>query len=563
MRSRPAGEITIVVLSIRDEVTGRLWRVWPDPEPIAAGSVRETGSYLFELRDSGETAGADLLIDDAPLEALRSTDPRKSRWRWSPGFHAGTVEAELRLPGSGTRRFEIVTDPDLRKLTRSDFNEMVREILEDTFALFSLSGFRKCVARGTGGRPPAIARLEFLRSRVDELEIASRAVARNPRRMLTSEDTAVRYPRAVRATGTEILRSFRSGRILPETWKPSRLPPSLNGFLPERIRLRRRRSSLDLAEHRQMASCLRAWSSWLTAAADLLEHSATAGTGDVERNQAGRTWAARCRLLARRVGRLTELPPFAESGESPPRLVLSSVFRNDPVYRRFFGLYRDINLGIAAVFGDFLGMPLARTFELYELWCFLRLVRAATDEYGATDLDVGNLFISDASGGVTVAAGAVTVSVGSGWKLCFQKQYREFWLEQDGRGSFSRAMKPDVVMVQDEAAGENNSRLIVLDAKYRIDDGLNEALNSIHTYRDALVRESESGDIEGVVTAAYLLTPYLPGVKEEYRKTPLPGRLFHPEYRRSFRFGATTLRPGMTADDLRAAVRMIVADATN
>jgi hypothetical protein len=43
---------------------------------------------------------------------------------------------------------------------------MLREILDDTFALFSISGFRKTVARGCGSRSPAIARLEFLRSRI-------------------------------------------------------------------------------------------------------------------------------------------------------------------------------------------------------------------------------------------------------------------------------------------------------------------------------------------------------------------------------------------------------------
>ena len=112
----------MAILSIRDEGTGRLWRVWPDPEEIPAGAVRETGSYLFELREADEAASADLVIDDAPLEALRSKDAKSSLWRWSPGFHAGLVEVELRLPSSGVRRFEVVTDPDLRKLTRDNFD---------------------------------------------------------------------------------------------------------------------------------------------------------------------------------------------------------------------------------------------------------------------------------------------------------------------------------------------------------------------------------------------------------------------------------------------------------
>src|ERR1700747_2830777 len=101
------------VLVIRSEATGAGWTVWPDAEPAPAGFVQETGSYLFELRDAPEAGSAELLIDDRPLEAFRSPARDVARWRWSPGFHAGTVEAELRLQGSNPRRFEIVTDPDL------------------------------------------------------------------------------------------------------------------------------------------------------------------------------------------------------------------------------------------------------------------------------------------------------------------------------------------------------------------------------------------------------------------------------------------------------------------
>ncbi|EJC71107.1 hypothetical protein Rleg5DRAFT_6939 [Rhizobium leguminosarum bv. viciae WSM1455] len=548
----------MAALFMHSERTGKAWRVWPEPETVPAGVVHETGSYLFELHCSSVAATAELLIDDFPLEALRPQKPDTARWRWSPGFHAGAVEAELRLSGQAPRRFEVVTDPDQRKLTRDDFDAMVREILDDTFVLFSLSSFRKAVARGTGGRPPAIARLEFLRSRVDELVAVVAAVVRSPRRMLVADEAILPYHRASRATGPEVLRSFRSGRILRESVKPSRLPAPLKGSLPERIRVRQRLSSLDLPEHRQMAACLRSWAAWLGVAAELLERSRP--EGDSELRHGAAVWAKRCRRLSRRISNLCTAAPFAEAGDAPARLVLSALFRNDPSYRRFYRLWQDMNLGIAAVFGEFLNLPLARTFELYELWCFLRLVRSAAEEFGPAGLDVRNLFISDAAGGVTLAAGAVTVPVGSGWKLCFQKQYREFWIEPDRRGSYSRAMTPDVVAIHE--SGPENSRLIVLDAKYRINEGLNDALSSIHTYRDALVQEAESGRTEGIVTAAYLLTPHLPVLGSGYRDTPMPGRLFHPSYRAGFRFGAVTLRPGMTAAEIAATLRLVVADAT-
>lgn len=86
---------------MRSEATGATWRVWPEPDPVVPGTVEETGSYLFELQGEADAGAADLLIDDIPLEALRATAAGTARWRWSPGFHAGTVEAELRIPGRG------------------------------------------------------------------------------------------------------------------------------------------------------------------------------------------------------------------------------------------------------------------------------------------------------------------------------------------------------------------------------------------------------------------------------------------------------------------------------
>src|SRR5262249_18631065 len=174
---------------------------------------------------------------------------------------------------------------------------------------------------------------------------------------------------------------------------------------------------------------------------------------------------------------------------------------------------------------------------------------------------LGGLVIGAAAGGVTLAAGAVTVPVGGGWKLCFQKQYQEFWIEPQKRGSYSRTMVPDVVIAHAPPRDVQAERLIVLDAKYRIDQGLNDSLNSIHAYRDALVRELETGSTVGIVSAAYLLAPYMPQLSSEYRDTPLPGRLFHPEYRTSFHFGAVTLKPGMSGGDIASALRAIVADA--
>lgn len=549
----------MTALYILAEGGGPIWQVWPVPDAIPAGAIQEGSTYLFELRESDDALAADLLIDDAPVEALRSREPRVARWRWQPGFHAGMVEAVLRLPGIGTRRFEVTTDPDLRKLTREDFDSMVREVLEDTFALFSLSAFRKGIARQPGNRPPPLARLEFLRSRAEEIVATVETIARAPRHYLRAEDIKVPAHRAKRATGPEIIKSFRSGVIRTETVSPSRLPAALKGRLPAHITLRQRRNSVDIPEHRQIKACLRSWTAWLSGVAELLAR--TGGNDDPEIFTAAGSWAVRARRIARRLNDVAAAGFMAEVSDGPARLSMSSVFRNDPVYQRFYRLWQDMNLGLAALFGDFLQMPLARTYELYELWCFLRLLRAAVEEFGAAGLDMRNLFLSEPSGSVTIAAGAISVPIGGDRVLCFQRQYREYWIEGSREGSFSRTMIPDVVLAGSGLMGPKRC-VIVLDAKYRINNGLNDALNSIHTYRDALVQEVASGRTEGLVTAAYLLTPHVPvGLQTDFQTTPVPGRLFHPQYREKFRFGAVTLRPGMSGNELRACLRAIVADA--
>ncbi len=545
-------------LYLQAEGGGPAWQVWPVPDAVPPGAVREAATYLFELRDSDDALAADLLIDDAPVEALRSRAPRNARWRWQPGFHAGMVEAVLRVPGIGTRRFEITTDPDLRKLTREDFDAMVREVLEDTFALFSLSAFRKGLARQPGNRPPPLARLEFLRSRAEAIIATVEAIARAPRHYLRAEDIKVPAHRATRATGPEIIRSFRSGVIRTETVSPSRLPASLKGRLPAHITLRQRHNNVDIPEHRQIKACLHSWAASLSGIAEQLVKAGA--TNDAEIATTAGNWAARARRVARQFNDVAAAGFMTEVGKGPALLRMSSLFRNDPVYQRFYRLWQDMNLGLAALFGDFLNMPLARTYELYELWCFLRLLRAAAEEYGPAGVDLSNLFLSDAAGGVTISAGSIVVPIGGDRVLCFQRQYREYWVEPEGAGSFSRTMVPDVVLAG-TGLGSTCRRVIVLDAKYRINDGLNDALNSIHTYRDALVREAESGRPEGIITAAYLLTPHVPTLKDGFKDTPVPGRLFHPQYRQKFHFGAVTLRPGMAAEDLRGCLRAIVADA--
>lgn len=545
-------------LRLIDERTGAAWQVWPAADPIRAGPVEETRSYLFRLDcpDESAAAAAELVLDGIALEALRARSPKQALWRWNPGFHAGGVELRLVLPRLRPIGIDLVVDPDRRKMLRADFDRMILEILEDTTALFALAPFRRSLSRAVGRRLPPIARLELLRSRVDKLERVTAAIAAAPRRRLHDEVRVLPLHLASRARGGEIVASLRNGRPV-QAAATVRLPDALRGLLPARVRTRRVRNALDLDEHRRMAACLATWQSWLLVAADLLDRG-RATERDAERASQKAIWTERCRAMARRLSDMRALPPFAEAAVAEPRLEMTSVFRSVPAYRDFFRIWRDMNSGLAQVFGEFLDLPLARTHELYELWCFLRLVRATALEFPNAAIDIAGLFAGTSPGGIEMATGEARIRFDSGWELCFQRRYREFWVSEDGCGSFSRTLIPDITL----HGASQPAVLIVLDAKYRIESALNDALSSIHTYRDALVQQIEEGLPARVVKAAYLLAPAVGTVSgPDWKNTAMPARLFSPAYRSAFRFGAVLLVPGMPLSEVRATLRALLGDA--
>jgi hypothetical protein len=117
--------------------------------------------------------------------------------------------------------------------------------------------------------------------------------------------------------------------------------------------------------------------------------------------------------------------------------------------------------------------------------------------------------------------------------------------------SFSTESAPQPLKVE---------RLIVLDAKYRIEEQLNDAVGSLHMYRDSIVQDEDEPPARRAIVGAYILTPHTPSLNPAWRQTKMPGRLFHPDYRTAFKFGALTLRPGMPLSAIGTAFATILQD---
>ena len=512
------------------------YRVWPSPEPVPEGAVQEARDHVLELRDAAGADRAELAVEGVTLQPLRSRSPDSARWVWSPGFNAGVAEAELRIRGR-TVAVELVTDPAAGKASREAFDGMVGDILSDTLALLSAGGHRAGLAKGVGSRPPPLARLEYLRSRAERIAAAVRAIDASPRRTLVAETEAIPYWRAKAATGTEIARSLSTSRLLRDMNKPSILPESLRGHLPAKIRKTVRRSSLDIPEHRAIKACLRHWGQWLSDAAALL------AAAPPESRKGGA--AARMRAAGRTLTTLLSLPLFDGVGDAAPRPEATPLFRHEPRYREFMRLHEEMTLGVSPVFGDFLDLPLARTHELYELWAYLRLVRAAADMEGGP-VDVSRLF-KVSSGGVEIAREQIAAKAGR-ITVAFQRSFGECWRHPAGIGSTSRIMVPDIVVAVDGA-----ERMVAIDAKYRIDGGVADAMTSAHTYRDAIV-VSDKGGIRPLLAGSFLLSPQRVAEAGDWKAAGSPARFFHAAYRAEYGIGAFSLPPDAAADAPRRII---------
>jgi len=418
----------------------KICTVWPGECICEPGIIEESRTYIFELRNPPDPLKAHLFIDDQKLRRDILDTPLRVQWEWNVEFHAGEVEVVIQLehPRTAIRKV-LVTDPDKRKLTREQFDTMIRQILDDTFALLSLSSYKFRIARGNAAHFPPVARLEFLRSQINKLEAVMRTIDRNPVRVLRATMETIPFHKVTQLTPDELIKSLARGKIIQGPGVQERLPKALNGRVPEKIYKARKTLGLDIREHRDMKSAIKSWSSWLSLIADLLSGGRTE---DKELSIQRKKWALRCRDMSRRLNALLKLSLFTDVQDTRQPVYATQIYQRLPTYGHFLAIYNDFQRGIANIVGDFLQVPLAKTYDLYEVWTFLRLARAASIMFPDPAFRPDALFSMDGQA-ITVSPSQVCFDFGEQLRLCFQRTYREFWIERDGRGTYSRYMRPD------------------------------------------------------------------------------------------------------------------------
>jgi predicted component of viral defense system (DUF524 family) len=332
-------------------------------------------------------------------------------------------------------------------------------------------------------------------------------------------NTVIANPHSTLITALEQVEAARARRVdVRALERRLRRPLSRSGVvsasgvqLPRRVPEVRRKTTFDNPENRYIKYLL------LETLRKMQQISVAQDTGDEDADitaeqrffQALRPEAT---AMMRRIQGLLRAPSLAEIQPQLPNSLFSPVLYRHPAYSAFVQTARLLNSGLSLQ-GGALEIGIKNIAQLYEYWCFLRLVKLFGESFSLEQQSLVQmrhlrLVIVLAKG----KEAAVTFrDITSDKRLCLLYD-RMF------KGLPTVSQRPDNVI---QLASEE--RLYILDAKYRLaydTDYENryggvgptiEDINTMHRYRDAIVlpHPLKPGEFQrGIVQGAAVLFPF-------------------------------------------------------
>ncbi|MFC4799402.1 DUF2357 domain-containing protein [Neobacillus sp. GCM10023253] len=403
-------------------------------------------------------------------------------------FQSGSVHVCL-----NGQEFETFVYPDARKLTEDQFNLMLEEILSEANSCFQLSGLATHVNTSGRNRDITWTQWSYLNQSFHQLKHIFSKIEKQPLRRLDKYTMMMKREKVQHSEQVTLrwLDLQGQGNEIPGTVQNVKTLETRNLYenqvlkqqLQDLYRLLRK---YEMVEHEEIAG------------------KALKYKGIVQR------W-----LNSSFMNEVT-------ANKGP--YTITQKFRKHPVYRLWYQwfdqLYKHNREGI----GFDYPISLKDTFQLYEMWCFMKVVRILRE--GDFVRDTGGLYQMTKDGiFLNLAENKESkIQLQGGVSLYYQRAYQ---FNSPTFHTFTQKMIPDIVL-----EGENG--MIVFDPKYRVPDNLGTALGEMHKYRDGILKR-DSG--ERAVQEVYILTPTTDEVAEEMR-------YFQLEFQEQFGMGAIRVVPG-------------------
>jgi hypothetical protein len=467
-------------------------------KPFMEAFLTEASEY--KLRYEGEVI--DLRVQGVPLPFHRDGDFLYATF--IAPFQSGSIKVSL----NGQER-ETFIYPDSRKLTEQQFDLMIKGILEESNTCFQLNGLEREVSASGWNRGASWTQWIYIERSFKQLRRIYTRIEKQPFSSLIKLPINQKRERVQRVEQKTLHWLDKSG---------------YGEQIPLHVETAKTFETVDMYENQVLKKQLFDLSTLLRSYMEV-----------------ERTGVAKAAMKYHSITRRWLNAPFIQevSMHQGP-YTITQKFRKHPVYRQWYQwfeqLYRHDREGI----GFDYPIAMKDTFELYEMWCFMKIVgmlreldlaEDTRDLYRTTD---SGLFLDLSLNKES------RIGLRGGMSLYFQRNYQY----NSGKfHTFTQRMIPDIVLEYEEG-------IIIFDPKYRVPGNLGTALGEMHKYRDGILHRETEGR---AVREVYILTPTNEDSTESMR-------YFQDWYQERYKMGAIQMVPGGENERLKDLLSKVISE---
>lgn len=411
-------------------------------------------------------------------------------------FQSGSVKIAV-----NGKEIESYVYPDHRKLTEEQFNGMIEEILDEANICFQLSGLETQVNTTGRSRDVSWSQWSYIERNFQQLRQLFSKIENRPIRRLQKQHTIIKRERVQRAEQMTLSWLDRKGH---------------GRDIPTHVETNKTYETINLYENQVLKQQIM----------DLFKL--------LKNYESVETVSAKAKRYKSILQQWLNSPFSREIKENAGAYNITQTFRKHPVYRLWYEwfdkLYKHRREGI----GYSYPIALKDTFFLYEMWCYMQIIKILRESNLVTD--TRNLFKTTREGLFLNLAenNQSSVELKAGMTLYFQRSYQ---YNTKTYHTFTQRMIPDIVL-------EGKEQIIVFDPKYRVAGNLGTALGEMHKYRDGIIHR-ESG--QKAVREVYILTP----TSEEQADGM---RYFDAEFHEKYGMGAVKMVPSGQNEEIKYIV---------
>ncbi|MCQ6265125.1 restriction endonuclease-like protein [Fictibacillus sp. WQ 8-8] len=460
--------------------------------PIKEAYLREATSYEWKLEGESNSA---VLFNGIPLPSILN-DAGVTGTLITP-FQSGEAVFEINDYSITTY---IYTDE--RKMTNEQYDWMLSDILSEAAVCFNYSGLNKGFNSSGRERYLSWAQWSYVKRSFHQLSLLFQKIKTNPFSVLRQESLLMNREKIQQVhTSTERWLERKHGTI--------------EKHVPNQIWTSKRHETHDLYENRllkqQLLELRHLLSQYRTYANGTLKEEAEQMSNKVL------YWINHSFLI--------NVP--SHKGQ----ITITQRLRKQPIYRKWITWFDKLYQHQKYEIGFDYDIPLKDTFQLYEMWCYMQLIKQArkngelVDTSGLYKTTADGIFLSLAENKES------TVNLVDDDTITFQRvfQYRDpDRVALDSKAlfyTFTQRMIPDIVI-------QRKDKLYIYDPKYRVPNNIGTALGEMHKYRDG-IRNIHTD--EQVVEEVYIMTPFQQNGEEL--------RYYTEGFHKRYKMGALKLMP--------------------